>query len=137
MEEVQEMLRELSKSIVERFKFVINSQELYFDSEEPDVTEIPQDVLDLLIYSDLDFHTFNSNYFIVKDGKAIYEGVTDVQSAKSNIIKDIKTNKNFINLISATAMEDEQKVNGLLSNTANVRKIYNQVMKEFKKGQDN
>lgn len=137
MEEVQEMLRELSKSIVERFKFVINSQELYFDSEEPDVTEIPQDVLDLLIYSDLDFHTFNSNYFIVKDGKAIYEGLTDVQSAKSNIIKDIKTNKNFINLISATAMEDEQKVNGLLSNTANVRKIYNQVMKEFKKGQDN
>ncbi len=137
MEEVQEMLRELSKSIVERFKFVINSQELYFDSEEPDVTEIPQDVLDLLIYSDLDFHTFNSNYFIVKDGKAIYEGLTDVQSAKSNIIKDIKTKKNFINLISATAMEDEQKVNGLLSNTANVRKIYNQVMKEFKKGQDN
>ncbi len=136
MEEVQEMLRELSKSIVERFKFVINSQELYFDSEEPDVTEIPQDVLDLLIYSDLDFHTF-SNYFIVKDGKAIYEGLTDVQSAKSNIIKDIKTKKNFINLISATAMEDEQKVNGLLSNTANVRKIYNQVMKEFKKGQDN
>lgn len=137
MEEVQEMLRELSKNIVERFKFVINSQELYFDSEEPDVTEIPQDVLDLLIYSDLDFHTFNGNYFIVKDGKAIYEGVTDVQIAKSNIIKDIKTNKNFINLISATAMEDEQKVNGLLSNTANVRKIYNQVMKEFKKGQDN
>lgn len=137
MEEVQEMLRELSKSIVERFKFVINSQELYFDSEEPDVTEIPQDVLDLLIYSDLDFHTFNGNYFIVKDGKAIYEGVTDVQIAKSNIIKDIKTNKNFINLITATAMEDASKVNELMSDTDNVRKTYNQAMKEFKKGQDN
>lgn len=133
MEEVQEMLKELSKSIVDRFRFVINSQELYFEHEEPDVTGIPQDVLDLLIYSDLEFHTFDCNYYIVKEGKAVYEGVTDVQFAKDTIIKDIQTNSNFINLISATALEDELKVNDLLSDTDNVRKIYNQVMLEFKK----
>lgn len=127
--EIKSILRELVEQSADRLDLVVKTKELYFEEdEEKTKVVIPQDVRDLLIYSDLDFHVLENQYYIVKEGIPLYEGVTSTFGAKAVIIADIKLAPDFLNLMLIAAMKDDLKLTEVLAENDNVSKLYVQVM---------
>lgn len=137
----EEMIRPLVEPMVKQVNESLKAhgigKDMLFDPSGFHEVTLAKEVEEKLIYPNVKVMANEKEYYFILDGHSLYRGLVDTEGIDATVNNDILSTPDFINVMTAIANEDTDKVIELFQSPSQLLLFMEQLGQGYEKGKEN